>query len=163
MHRQPELAATLEKIADNGRDAFYAGEVMEDILAYLQGRGGLHTEADFSTVKGDYVEPISTDFRGYRVHECPPNGQGVIALLLLNMMSGIETGHASDRAGAHPSEKSRPAASPIGEESPCRRSRLLRSSRSTGLLSESLCEACLRENIDPERANEKPAAGHAGP
>ena len=91
MHRQPELAATLEKIADGGREAFYGGEVMEDILACLQARGGLHTEADFAAVKGDYVKPIATEFRGYQVHECPPNGQGVIALLLLNMMSEIET------------------------------------------------------------------------
>ena len=92
MHRQPELAETLQKIADGGRDAFYNGEVMEDILTCLQSRGGLHTAEDFAAVKGDYVQPISTEFRGYRVHECPPNGQGVIALLLLNIMSEIQTG-----------------------------------------------------------------------
>ena len=157
MHRQPELAATLEKLADNGRDAFYAGEVMEDILAYLQGRGGLHTEADFSNVKGDYVEPISTDFRGYRVHECPPNGQGVIALLLLNMMSGIE-------AGPHPIELER-----IHREiEACRlayRARNLYVGDPAfadlpieGLLSDAYAKS-LRENIDPARANENPQPG----
>ena len=92
LHHQPELAATLQGIADGGRDAFYGGGVAEDILTYLQAKGGLHTAADFAAVKGDYVEPISTDYRGYRVHECPPNGQGVIALLLLNVMGGFEAG-----------------------------------------------------------------------
>lgn len=90
MHRQPELAATLQAIADNGRDAFYRGAVAEDIVGYLQSKGGLHTLEDFAAVEGNYVEPISTEFRGYRVFECPPNGQGIIALLLLNIMSGIE-------------------------------------------------------------------------
>ena len=92
MHRQPELAATLEKIAESGRDAFYTGEVAEDMVEYLQARGGLHTLEDFAAARGEYVEPISTDYRGYRVHQCPPNGQGIIALLLLNIMEGIEIG-----------------------------------------------------------------------
>ncbi|MGI9433883.1 MAG: gamma-glutamyltransferase [Geminicoccaceae bacterium] len=92
MHRQPELAATMEKIAEGGAEAFYGGEVADDILTCLQARGGLHTQGDFAAVKGDYVLPISTEFRGHRVHECPPNGQGVIALLLLNVMSSLQTG-----------------------------------------------------------------------
>ncbi len=89
-HRQPELAATLEKIATDGRDAFYTGPVADDIVSYLQSKGGLHTMEDFAAARGEYVEPISTSFRGYDVYQCPPNGQGVIALLLLNIMSGIE-------------------------------------------------------------------------
>lgn len=92
MHRQPELAATLEKIAENGRDAFYAGEVAEDMVEYLRGLGGLHTLEDFAAARGEYVEPISTDYRDFRVHQCPPNGQGIIALLLLKIMEGIEVG-----------------------------------------------------------------------
>ena len=90
MHRQPELAATLERIAKNGRDEFYTGETARDIVAYLRARGGLHTVEDFAAAEGEYVTPISAAFRGHTIHQCPPNGQGVIALLLLNIMSGIE-------------------------------------------------------------------------
>jgi len=90
VHHQPELAATYEKIAKHGRDAFYTGEVAEDIVSFLQSRGGLHTMEDFAAVQGDFVTPIKSGFRGYDVYECPPNGQGVIALLLLNIMKGYD-------------------------------------------------------------------------
>lgn len=92
LHRQPLLAKTLEAIAEGGRDAFYHGEIAQDIVSYLQSLGGLHTLEDFAAVRGDYVQPIASEFRGYQVIECPPNGQGVIALLLLNIMSGLEPG-----------------------------------------------------------------------
>ncbi|GAB4237714.1 MAG: gamma-glutamyltransferase [Methyloligellaceae bacterium] len=92
LHRQPELAQTLQAIAEHGRDAFYSGPIAEDIVSYLQSKGGVHTLEDFAAVQGDYVEPISVDFRGYTVYECPPNGQGVIALLLLNIVSALEGG-----------------------------------------------------------------------
>jgi gamma-glutamyltranspeptidase/glutathione hydrolase len=92
LHHQRELANTLEAIANGGRDAFYTGEIAEDIVGYLQSKGGLHTMEDFASVEGTYVEPISTDFRGFTIHQCPPSGQGVIALLLLNIMSGVEVG-----------------------------------------------------------------------
>ncbi|MBY8974727.1 gamma-glutamyltransferase [Rhodobacteraceae bacterium NNCM2] len=92
MHKQPELGATMQAIADGGRDAFYTGEIAEDMVGYLRGLGGLHTMEDFANVSGDYVTPISADFRGHTVWQCPPNGQGMIALLMLNIMSGIETG-----------------------------------------------------------------------
>ena len=91
MHRQPELAATMQKIAEHGRDAFYTGEVAEDIVSFLQSKGGLHTMEDFANARGEYVNPISTNFRGYDVYQCPPNGQGVIALQLLNIMSEVDT------------------------------------------------------------------------
>jgi gamma-glutamyltranspeptidase/glutathione hydrolase len=91
MHHQKELAATLQLIADNGRDAFYKGDVASDIVDYLQAKGGLHTLADFETTKGEYVTPITTEYNGHTVHECPPNGQGLIALLLLNVMGGFDT------------------------------------------------------------------------
>lgn len=160
MHHQPELAATLQKIADGGRDAFYGGDVGEDILTYLLAKGGLHSAADFAAVKGDYVDPISTDFRGYRVHECPPNGQGVIALLLLNIMSGIEAGDqpiTTDRLhleleACRLAYQARnlyvgdPAFSNIPVEE---------------LLSETYARK-LRSTIDPTRANENPQPGVPG-
>lgn len=88
-HRQPELAETLQAIADRGRDAFYFGAVAEDIVSHLNGLGGLHQLDDFAGHKGEYVDPISAGYRGCQVHECPPNGQGIVALQMLNIMDGL--------------------------------------------------------------------------
>ncbi|MEM9062091.1 MAG: gamma-glutamyltransferase [Pseudomonadota bacterium] len=91
IHRQPELARTMQAVADGGREAFYTGEIARDMVDYLRGLGGLHTVEDFANVQGEYVTPISSEFRGHMVWQCPPNGQGVIALLMLNIMSGVDT------------------------------------------------------------------------
>lgn len=90
VHRQPALAATLELIAEQGRDGFYKGRVAEDMVAHLQGRGGLHTMEDFAAAEGDYVQPIRGSYRGHEVYECPPNGQGIVALEMLNILSGYD-------------------------------------------------------------------------
>ena len=90
MHRQPALAKTLQAIAEHGRDAFYQGAIAEDIVGYLQTLGGLHTLEDFASVSGEYVEPISTRYRDYEIYQVPPNGQGVIALQLLNIVSEFD-------------------------------------------------------------------------
>ncbi|TPJ30357.1 gamma-glutamyltransferase [Mesorhizobium sp. B2-7-2] len=90
VHRQPELAHTLKRIAAGGRDAFYGGPVAEDMVSYLNSLGGLHTLEDFANARGEYVSPVTTDFRGYTIHECPPNGQGIIALLILNILSRFD-------------------------------------------------------------------------
>ncbi len=92
VHRQPELAETLRRIARDGRDAFYTGPVAEDMVACLAARGGLHTLDDFATAKGEYVTPIRTAYRGFDVYECPPNGQGVTALIMLNILQGYDLG-----------------------------------------------------------------------
>ena len=89
--RQPGLAKTLTAIAEHGRDGFYKGWVAEDMLEKLVSLGGRHTQADLDAALASYVTPIKSQFRGYDVWECPPNGQGMIALLLLNIMAGIDT------------------------------------------------------------------------
>ncbi len=86
----PLLAETLFHIAEQGREGFYDGWVAEDIVAFLRGQGGLHTQEDFANARGEYVTPIKTDYWGYEVYECPPNGQGVVALALLNILAGLD-------------------------------------------------------------------------
>jgi len=87
VHRQPELAATLEAIGEGGRDVFYRGDVAAGIVERLRSLGGLHTLEDFAIAKGEYVAPIKQAYRGREVYECPPNGQGVVALLILALLA----------------------------------------------------------------------------
>jgi len=87
LHRQPELAETLRTIAKNGRAGFYEGPVAEDMVTRLQELGGVHTMQDFADTKGDYVTPIAADYRGVRVHQVPPNNQGLTALVMFNLMA----------------------------------------------------------------------------
>ncbi len=92
VHRQVELGRTLRRIAGEGRDGFYRGPVAEEIVERLRSLGGTHMLEDFARAAGHYVEPVTTEFRGHRVHECPPNGQGIIALMILNILSRFEAG-----------------------------------------------------------------------
>ena len=85
--RMPALARTLTAIAQQGRSAFYEGPVAAEMVATLRAEGGVHTVEDFAAAAGAYVAPISTGFRDYRVHECPPPGQGIIALLIMNILA----------------------------------------------------------------------------
>ncbi len=86
-HRQPALAKTLAAIAEHGAEAFYQGAIANDMVEYLQSLGGLHTAEDFASVSGEYVTPITSRFRDYDIFQIPPNGQGVIALQLLNIVN----------------------------------------------------------------------------
>jgi gamma-glutamyltranspeptidase/glutathione hydrolase len=97
--RLPALARTLRSIAADGPDAFYRGELAERMVAYLNSEGGLHRLDDFAAASAQFVTPIRTSYRGLEVYECPPNGQGVIALLMLNILEGFELG-ALDPNGA---------------------------------------------------------------
>ena len=77
MHWQPKLAQTLKKIAAHGRDAFYTGEVAQDIVSYLESLGGLHTLEDFAKASGEYVTPLSTNYRGCLLYTSPsPRDRG---------------------------------------------------------------------------------------
>ena len=84
--RNPDLAKTLRLIAGKGRDTFYKGEIATAILKTSQTLGGTMTELDLSSFSSEWVAPISTDYRGWRVYELPPNGQGMAALQMLNIM-----------------------------------------------------------------------------
>ncbi len=90
VHYQKKLAETLKIIASEGRDGFYKGKVAEDMVSKIKSIGGLHTLKDFEEVEVEYVEPISTMYRGNKIFECPPNGQGLIALMILNILSGYD-------------------------------------------------------------------------
>jgi gamma-glutamyltranspeptidase/glutathione hydrolase len=99
--RLPKLAATLRLVAEKGPGAFYEGAVASDIVTKLRALGGLHTLEDFATAQPDYVTPVSTDYRGYQVFECPPNGQGLAALMMLNVVSGYDIGKMTDLDRIH--------------------------------------------------------------
>ena len=84
--RNPDLAHSLRLIAQGGRDAFYKGELAKAIVETSRRHGGTLAEKDFAEYSSEWVEPISTTYRGWTVHELPPNGQGLAALEMLNIM-----------------------------------------------------------------------------
>ncbi|XXK57795.1 gamma-glutamyltransferase [Porticoccaceae bacterium nBUS_09] len=84
--RNPGLAKTLQSIADGGRDAFYKGDIAKTIASYMEKNGGFLSYEDLSSHTGNWVDPVSTNYRGYDVWELPPNGQGIAALQILNIM-----------------------------------------------------------------------------
>ena len=90
VHRQPNLARTLKLLASEGRDAFYRGEIARQIVQFSQENGGFFTLEDFASHTTEWVEPIGTDYRGYTVLELPPNGQGITALIALNILEGFD-------------------------------------------------------------------------
>jgi gamma-glutamyltranspeptidase / glutathione hydrolase len=87
IQKQPKLADTLELIGREGPSAFYSGDIAAEMVGFLQAKGGLHAMEDFTKTRGEYVKPIWIKYRGRKAYECPPSGQGVIALLILNILS----------------------------------------------------------------------------
>lgn len=84
------MADSLESIARTKARSFYEGDLMEKIVAFSDQYGGFFAPSDFENYKPEWVEPISMEYRGYRVHEIPPNGQGISALMALNILKGFD-------------------------------------------------------------------------
>ena len=90
MWRNENLARTYERIAQRGRAAFYEGELPRIVEAYFKANGGFLAAADFAAHRGEWVEPVSVNYRGVDVWELPPNGQGIAALQMLQILEGYD-------------------------------------------------------------------------
>ena len=88
--RNPDLANTYKRLANEGRDVFYKGEMARTIAEYVQQMDGFLSYDDMAAHTSGWVEPVSTNYRGYDVWELPPNGQGIAALQILNMLEGYD-------------------------------------------------------------------------
>jgi gamma-glutamyltranspeptidase/glutathione hydrolase len=88
--KNQDLARTLRLIGEQGRDAFYKGEIADKIDAFMRANGGFLRKADFEKHTSTWVEPVSVNYRGYDVFELPPNGQGISALQILNILEGFD-------------------------------------------------------------------------
>ena len=99
--KNPALAESFRQVAAHGRDGYYKGKMAENLVSFLRAQGGAHTLEDFADFEPEWVEPISTTYRGWEVFELPPNGQGVAALSMLNIMENFplkDYGHNSAAA-----------------------------------------------------------------
>ncbi|MEW6237266.1 MAG: gamma-glutamyltransferase [Candidatus Omnitrophota bacterium] len=99
--RNPDLAATLEILIRDGADAFYKGEIAERIDQYSRERGGMLRLEDLRDHTAEWVEPVSTSYRGYGVWEIPPNGQGIAALQMLNLLEPFEIASLQPNSAEH--------------------------------------------------------------
>ncbi|MCK5147573.1 gamma-glutamyltransferase [bacterium] len=88
--KNPKLANTLEKIANGGRDAFYKGDIARTIASYMKRIDGFLNYDDLASHKSEWIDPVSTNYRGYDIWELPPNGQGIAALQILNILEGFD-------------------------------------------------------------------------
>ncbi len=88
--KNPNLANTLEKIAEEGLDVFYKGQIARTIDAFMKRVGAFLSYKDMADHKSEWVEPVSANYRGYTVWELPPNGQGIAALQILNILEGYD-------------------------------------------------------------------------
>ena len=88
--KNPDLANTLRTIVKNGKKGFYEGEIAQTIANFVQDQGGFLSYDDLKNHKSEWIEPVSTNYRGYDVWELPPNGQGIAALQILNLLEGYD-------------------------------------------------------------------------
>ncbi len=88
--RNPALANTLEKIAKGGRDAFYKGDIAQTIDRFMKKNGGFLSAKDLADHRSEWIDPVSVNYRGYDVWELPPNGQGIAALQMLQILKGFD-------------------------------------------------------------------------
>lgn len=89
IHKQPDLAKTFRMIAEQGRDAFYLGEIANQIAIHAYKTGGFITKQDLANHTSTWDEPIATTYHDVTLYECPPNGQGIVALETLNLLEGF--------------------------------------------------------------------------
>jgi gamma-glutamyltranspeptidase/glutathione hydrolase len=101
LFRNTGLSRTLQTIADGGRDAFYEGEIAERIEVFLRDAGGFLTRADLAAHRSQWVDPVSSSYRGFDVWELPPNGQGIAALQILNLLEGFDVRGMGFGTAAH--------------------------------------------------------------
>ena len=88
--KNPQLAETLEIIAEKGRDGFYEGHIANTMADFIQSQGGFLTYEDISSFHSEWTPPVSSNYRGYDVWELPPNGQGIAALQILNILENYD-------------------------------------------------------------------------
>jgi len=101
VHRQPELAQTLRVIAKHGSAGFYTGAVAAELVRACQAQGGFLAEADLAAHESQWVDPISTSYRGVELFEIPPSGQGIVTLMLLNTLAHADFGKIERQSAAH--------------------------------------------------------------
>jgi len=88
--KNPNLANTLDKIAKGGRNEFYRGSIAKTIAAFMKSQGGFLSYDDMARHTSEWVEPVSSTYRGYDIWELPPNGQGIATIQILNMLEGFD-------------------------------------------------------------------------
>ena len=101
LFKNPEYAQTMRELAATGFESFYRGDLMKKIVEFSEKTGGYLAASDFENYHAEWVEPISTDYKGYTVSELPPNGHGITVLMALNMLKGMELSGNRDSADTY--------------------------------------------------------------
>jgi len=101
LFRNPGYADTIEELARTKGESYYKGDIMKKIIAFSNETDGFFTEDDFRNYKSEWVEPLTTNYRGYDVYEIPPNGHGITALMALNMLKGFDLGTEKETADVY--------------------------------------------------------------